>query len=461
MKKTRRYVLIVFCLVAALLMNTFGMLAVTAEGESVYLGDLLLEQPKRIKEYSGWEILQDGEGGFLPGLNTDCEGKQIHMFKKYYEKGIGTHSAEEGLSFLEIDISGLNYEYFTALVGMVDQMMPQEVERNRAGFVVEVDGEEVQRTEILMYDSEPVEISVPIKGAKTLTLALDPGDTRFSDNAIWANAKLSNDKAVDKTASDEPAETPVETPTPPPIEDNMIYLSDYLRDNPAKLVNYTGYAEGDEEAFPGLDTTYDGQMLKLYGSTYAKGVGMHSNASLDVETVLEIDIEGAGFTKFTALAGMYDTNWPQEVERNVAKFLVLVDGEKVYESDVMYYNTKPEEVSVDLTGASTLTLQLDPNLAAYSDSAMWVNALLISDSTIATPTPAPTASPTPVKTPSATAKTTPAKTAPATQKVTGSGDGLSTTQIVLIVVGAVVVAGGIVTAVLLILKKKKNGTPNA
>lgn len=444
---------------AALLMSPFSMLSITAEGESVFLSDLLLAEPNRMVEYSGWEILQDGKGGFLPGLNTDCAGNPIYMYNKYYEKGVGTHSAEllDDSSYLEINIEGLGYEYFTALVGMVNEMMPQEVERNRAAFIVEVDGTEVKKTDFLTYDSEPVEISVSVKGAKRLTLALDPGDTRYSDNSIWANAKLSNDPAVDKTASDTPVATQNPLPTAPPIEDNMIYLSDYLRNNPDKKVKYTGWAEEDEEPFLGLDCTYDGMALKLYGSLYAKGIGMHSNASLDEETVLEIDIKDAGFTKFTALIGMYDTNWPQEVERNVASFIVLVDGKKAYESDIMYYNSEPETVEVNLAGASTLTLQLDPNLTANSDSAIWANALLISDSTVATPTPAPTA--TPVKTTAPTAKPTATK-AVSTQKVTET-DGLSTKWIVIIIVAAVVVVGAVIAVILILKKKKKNDVPKA
>ena len=457
MKNKRRYVLFVFCLAAVLLLNTFSMLSITAEGESVFVSDLLLEQPERMTEYTGWKIIQDGQGGYLPGLNTDCNGNPIKLKGKYYAKGVGTHSAEEGLSYLEIDLKDLNYEYFTAIVGMADEQMDQEVERNRAGFIVEVDGTEVKRTDLLMYDSDPVEISVSVKGANTLTLALDPGDMRYSDLAIWANAKLSNDPAVDKTASDAPIETE-NKPTPPPIEDNMIFLSDYLKNDSSKLLQYTGYDPVNEESpSPGLDTAYDGEMLKMYGILYAKGIGMHSNSDLDTETILEIDIKDAGFTQFTATVGMYDSNWPQEVERNVAGFIVLVDGKQVYSSDLMYYDTKPEEISVSLAGASTLTLQHDPNLTPYSDNAIWANALLIKGTSVATPTPAPTQEATATTTATATAKVMPTKTAAPTQKVSGEG-GLSTTWIVIIIVAAVVVAG-IVIAVILILKKRKNDSP--
>ena len=184
---------------------------------------------------------------------------------------------------------------------------------------------------------------------------------------------------------------------------------------------------------------------------------MHSNSDLDTETILEIDIKDAGFTQFTATVGMYDSNWPQEVERNVAGFIVLVDGKQVYSSDLMYYDTKPEEISVSLAGASTLTLQLDPNLTPYSDNAIWANALLIKGTSVATPTPVPTQEATATTTATATAKVMPTKTAAPTQKVSGEG-GLSTTWIVIIIVAAVVVAG-VVIAVILILKKRKNDSP--
>ena len=102
-----------------------------------------------------------------------------------------------------------------------------------------------------------------------------------------------------------------------------------------------------------------------------------------------------------------------------------------------------------------MTLQLDPNFTPHSDSAIWANALLISGTSVATPTPAPTQEAT--ATAKATAKVTPTKNAAPTQKVSGES-GLSTTWIVIIVAAAVVVVG-VVIAVILVQKKRKYDAP--
>ena len=458
-----------FCLAITLMVSCFSLTTAHADNKSVYLSDLLIEQPNRILAYDGWEILKNSDGVPVPGLNTDCVGDPIKLKGKYYAKGIGTHSSEdaEQLSYLEIDIKELGYEYFTALVGMADQSFSQEVERNMAGFIVEVDGVVEQQTDILTYLSDPVEISVSIKNASTLVLRLDPGVTRFSDLAIWANAKLSNESAVDKTTASAPAATPTIAPTPgptaPPIEENMMYLSDYLKNDLSKMLEYTGYEEIQEGGVyvPGFDTQYDGTGIKIDGVPYAKGIGMHSNDSLDKETVLSINIKDSGYTLFTATIGMNDYEWQQEVERNVAKFSVMVDDETVYTSDVMKFDSKPQDISINIAGASELKLVIEPNETTYSDSALWGNALLIKDASV-TPAPSsatPEATSKPTTKPTATAKATPV--AKPSAKPSGGGDsGLSTPALIAIIAAGVVVVGGVVFIVIYLRKKKQNTPPS-
>lgn len=429
-------------LLVGLLLCSAAVLPIHADGKSVYLSDYLLENPDRIISYEGWKILTDSNGEAVPGLNTNCDGKPIKLKGSNYDKGIGTHSSEAGDSQLTINVEGLDYEYFTALVGMSDEIFEQEVERNSAGFIVSVDGVVCQSTELLKYDSDPVEISVQIKGAKELTLALDAGETRYSDIAIWANAKLSDDKAVDKTTAAAP------TVTPPPIGENMTYLSDYLADF-TKMIDYTGYPllEKDGRYIPGIDTSYDGSQIRIAGTTYAKGVGMHSGDQSG-ETILEIDIKDSGYTLFTATIGMNDYEWAQEVERNTAIFIVEVDNKVLYESDIMYYDSVPQEISINIAGASKLTLCLDPNKTPYSDSALWANAMLIKDSAV---TRAPVSTPTAAK-----ATATPQAGVPSVKpssEVLKVSSGFPTVWIIVIVCAAVVIAAGI--AVIIIIRKKK------
>lgn len=448
MKNKKRMILTALCIVTALLCSYLGTLTVSAANESVYLSDYLIQNPDKMTEYSGWLILKDSNGKAIPGLNKLCNGKPLKMLSKYYEKGIGTHSSEEGPSQLVINIEGLGYEYFTALVGMADEEFMQEVERNVAGFIVKVDGKEVKSTDPLTYTSQPVEISVPIKDAKTLTLALNPNLTNYSDLAVWANAKLSNDSKVDQTSSDEPI-----VPTLPPMDTQKVYLSDYLRNDLSKMKQYTGYTQitVDEEPVPGFDTAYDGTAITIYNKTYDKGIGMHVNETEGEETILEINIKGKDFVKFTATIGMNDYEWPQDVERNVAKFIVEVDGKIVYTSEVMKYDSKPQDISIDITNASTLSLRLDPNETTYSDSALWANAMLVRSDSYVAPTPTPTATQKTGVTATPGIATAKSSSTPAPVESTG----LSTTWIIVIIVATVVVVGGIVTFAVISKKKRK------
>lgn len=464
MRETKKkFAGLAFCLAIALMVSCFSIMNAKADNKSVYLSDLLIEQPNRIKNYDGWEILKNSDGVPFPGLNTDCNGDPIKLKGNYYAKGIGTHSSEnaEQLSSLEIDIQGLGYEYFTALVGMADQSFSQDVERNMAGFIIEVDGVVEKQTDVLTYQSDPIEVSVSVKNASTLVLRLDPGVTRFSDIAIWANAKLSNESAVDKTTTSAPAATPTIAPTPgptaPPIEENMMYLSDYLKNDLSKMLEYTGYENLQEGGVyvPGFDTQYDGTGMQIGGVPYAKGIGMHSNDSLDKETVLSIDIKDSGYSLFTATIGMNDHEWPQEVERNVAIFSVMVDDETVYTSDVMKFDSKPQEISINIAGASELKLVIEPNETTYSDSALWGNALLVKDASV---TAAPSSA-TPAATSKPTIKPTATKTSTAAKpsvKPSDDGSGLSTSALIAIIAAGVVVVGGIVFIVIYLRKKKQN-----
>ena len=236
----------------------------------------------------------------------------------------------------------------------------------------------------------------------------------------------------------------------------QIYVSDYLVNNPDKLLSYVGHDPRDpENPMPGFDTAFDGEPICIAGETYAKGIGMHSyELSAGEETGLEIDIEGAGYTLFTATIGMNDYPWAQEVESNTAAFYVLVDEEVVYESDVMTYDAEPQQISINIAGASTLKLCVDPNETTYSDSALWGNALLINDPSV-TPS-APTATPTPASTPtpSSTAEKTDAAVSTPT-KVTVETPEQKTDLFPIIVCSIAAVAVAAVVIIVIVAKKKK------
>ena len=136
-----------------------------------------------------------------------------------------------------------------------------------------------------------------------------------------------------------------------------IYLSDM-----AWLVDKAGY-------FPkhNRDHCSCGNPLGVYVNgqekTYEKGVGAHAPARLVV------DIDGAGFTNFTALVGVC-TDQPRAGD---VIFTIEVDGQEVFrQQQVGGQDATP--VDIDVTGAKTIAFLVDMNGSDGNDHAVWADA---------------------------------------------------------------------------------------
>jgi fibronectin type 3 domain-containing protein len=113
------------------------------------------------------------------------DGGQISIGGVKYDKGFGTNAYSE----LDFDLSGGNYKYFQADIGLDDETHG----RGSVIFQVLLDG-------VVAYDSGVVtagaakHVGLDVTGVKSLILVVsDGGDGISNDHADWANAQLISD----------------------------------------------------------------------------------------------------------------------------------------------------------------------------------------------------------------------------------------------------------------------------
>ena len=117
---------------------------------------------------------------------------------------------------------------------------------------------------------------------------------------------------------------------------------------------------------PGAGKTVDGHPLTLGGAVYQHGIGTHA------ESVFVIALHGDA-ARFTATVGIDD----EVGQKGSAAFSVSVDGKTAAETKVLHGGDKPVPLTVDLTGAQTLTLRVTDGGDGISfDHADWANAAL-------------------------------------------------------------------------------------
>lgn len=119
--------------------------------------------------------------------NLSVMGTPMTMAGRIFRRGLGTHAA----SRIAYDLpSGRErpqgYARFAATIGC-----DQEVSGNTIVFVVEGDGRELYRSPLMRVDTPPVDLSIPVKGVRRLTLIVeDGGDGIAADHGNWADARL-------------------------------------------------------------------------------------------------------------------------------------------------------------------------------------------------------------------------------------------------------------------------------
>ncbi len=146
----------------------------------------------------------------------------------------------------------------------------------------------------------------------------------------------------------------------PPPPTGTAYLSDL-----AYAVVANGWGPAERDRSNGEAGAGDGGPLRLAGTTYAKGLGVH--APSEVRYAL-----GGGCTAFAARVGVDD-----EMGANGAvAFQVFADGVLLFDSGAMTGATATGAVAVDVTGRAELRLVVADLGDPTSDHGDWADATL-------------------------------------------------------------------------------------
>jgi hypothetical protein len=130
------------------------------------------------------------------------------------------------------------------------------------------------------------------------------------------------------------------------------------------LDSTNGWGPVERDRSNGEDGAADGGPITLAGVQYAKGIGTHAPSAISVRL-------GGNCNTFTAKVGVDD----EMEDRGKVSFKVLVDGVAKYTSDLLTGTSPTADVSVDVSGGQTLTLQVtDGGDGITSDHADWAEA---------------------------------------------------------------------------------------
>ena len=159
-----------------------------APQETAVFEETEIEAPDERIEYitdRDWYSAEVGYGS--PKKDTGVDGDAIVLGGRTYSRGLAAHAD----SRVVYDIEGLGVLRFQAVAGV---NKPQ----GSCQFIVEADGKELVKTDILHGTDETQAIDVEIpEGTKMLTLITNTGEDNGNyDHSIWADAKFVMDPDV-------------------------------------------------------------------------------------------------------------------------------------------------------------------------------------------------------------------------------------------------------------------------
>lgn len=239
---------------------------------------------------------------------------------------------------------------------------------DKGSFHVEVEGKEVAvergKVAYVAMSTELMQLHKP-KGAYGHMVLAD--GSRLGIVAPQADTKTLTAKTLFGTEVKLPVEQIVALDI---RQGRAVYLSDLkhesFKETPYLGVTWSYVADGAVE-----QGTRFGRDLRLAGSTYDKGLGMHSAS----QTTYKL---GGSYRRFEALVGLDEQTAP----RGVVRVKVLVDGKP---RDIGWHKDLtakdgPLSVRLDVTGAKELTLVVEFGRGESVDTqgrVNWVDARLI------------------------------------------------------------------------------------
>ncbi len=312
--------------------------------------------------------------GDTVNINGATDDTPIHIGTKHYPAGIGMHCMAEDPTYVDINLEGLNATRFLAEVGIQNISNSNTIIDERADiyFYVEVDGEEVFRSELKKVNDEAEPLDIDITDAKTLRLGQANNGSYACDWGVWGAARLVGQTApVIKEPETEPPVTEPETdPVPPDYEpvNATVFLSD---------ITERVKALSSHQDQLGVDRTHgDATLLRVGHTTYPKGLGMHCHS--EDPTYVDFNINGMGADKLYAEVGVQSkSDTGVYLGDGDIIFYVEADGREIWRSDVKKYGEEASVVELDIAGVKTLRLGQLNNGSYACDWGAWGDAKLI------------------------------------------------------------------------------------
>ncbi len=147
-------------------------------------------------------------------------------------------------------------------------------------------------------------------------------------------------------------------------DDNALYLSDL-----SWALENNGWGPAERDMSNGEDGTGDGRPLSIRDISFARGIGVHSPSELVVDIPTTC-------TVFAAVLGIDNEVAPD----GSVRFLVYGDDQLLYESATLTGVSDPEPIEVDITGRSSLRLEVtDAGDNVFYDHANWADARFLCD----------------------------------------------------------------------------------
>ena len=214
-------------------------------------------------------------------------------------------------------------------------------------------------TEVVSYDADtvknrPYEESLPGTYARFVRVVFTgvPEDAHafLTEAAVYA---------VDSTKGPMPDEQPDLSYTT-----GSVYVSDL---QPAKPIT-----QGWAGKTPGIDVSIEGNPIRIAGTEYAKGLGLHANS----EAIYELD---GRYARFQAVIGIDDevTGTGDAIYRVYATVGTGDDAKEqlIYETQIS--SGQAEKVDLSIRGVTKLRLVTDANGANSNDHTDWADAKLL------------------------------------------------------------------------------------
>lgn len=336
MKKGIIKKLLLLSLCLSFIISFYGIESLGSTGaklDQLYLSD--------VKErWTDFHVLNDGED--LISANKNLIGGNLKIGSIEYPKGISMHCAADNPSYLEIDLSGLDYQFFSAKVGMQSYAAGVFLDWASASFRILLDGVEVAKTDVLNFGEEAMDISIDISGASVLRLETDNAGSHACDWTVWANTKLYNAQSYET--------------------DDL-----YIGDAKDKWTNYNVYDE-----MISANKNLNGGKLEINDVEYDKGISMHCTPN--EPTYLEFDLTGLNYRTFCAEVGMQSYADGVFLDWGDASFRILADGVEVAKTDVLKFGDDAVFIAAEINCANTLRLEAYNNGSISCDWTVWANS---------------------------------------------------------------------------------------